>query len=348
MSLILFVFLGLCLYGMQVKVFNREYISRQTTVQINGIFVVLVFLSHFVTYLETEFPYSFVYMNVREFFSQLVVTTFLFYSGYGVLTSIDKKQAQYVQSLPIKILELLLNFSLAIGLFVLVGTMMGKEYTLSKIVLACIGWTSVGNSNWYLFDILLLYGITYISFSCCRDRKHALWMVFGLSLGSMVFLFLFKEGTRWYNTFLCFWLGMMYGEYRRSFEAWIQKDRRVFYGAFLILILGFLVSIYLRRAMFFYILHALLFTLIVNLISMKVEINNPFLKWAGAHIFSIYILQRIPMMIGDYFHMNEENVFFYFGFTVICTMVLAQYFDRFLEKLSKKLFLPMKKRIEGY
>ena len=101
MTLILLIFFCLCITGVRVDFFNRDYISRDTTIQINGIFVFLVFLSHFAGYLDHEYPLNFIYMNVRGFFGQLVVTTFLFYSGYGILTSINQKKEAYIRTIPV-------------------------------------------------------------------------------------------------------------------------------------------------------------------------------------------------------------------------------------------------------
>ncbi|CBK88766.1 hypothetical protein EC1_13480 [Faecalitalea cylindroides T2-87] len=38
MTLILLIFFCLCITGVRVDFFNRDYISRDTTIQINGIF----------------------------------------------------------------------------------------------------------------------------------------------------------------------------------------------------------------------------------------------------------------------------------------------------------------------
>ena len=345
MTLILLGFILICFLHTKIDLFNKEYISRNTTVQINGIFVFLVLMSHFAGYLDENVPFSFIYMNVRGFFAQLVVTTFLFYSGYGVLVSINKKPKTYINTIPVKVLELIVNFSLAILLFVIVQSFFGNTYPVSKIALSCIGWSSVGNSNWYLFDILLLYMITYVSFKCTKKRYLSLLLVLVLSLVSMFFLFKFQNGTRWYNTFLCFWLGMVYAQFKNDYESVVQKDKNKYYVTGAILLLGFLAAALLRKEMFFYILHAMIFTLLINHLSMMVHLDNPVLKWLGSHIFSIYILQRIPMIIGDHISLIHANMFVYFFFTLCITIVLAEGFDRLLQVISKRVFVPIKTKV---
>ena len=42
--------------------------------------------------------------------------------------------------------------------------------SLSRILLSLIGWKSIGNSNWYMFDILLLYVLTYVAFKVTKKQ----------------------------------------------------------------------------------------------------------------------------------------------------------------------------------
>ena len=52
------------------------------------------------------------------------------------------------------------DFSIAIFLFLIVDVCLRIKYSISDIILAFTGWTTVGNSNWYMFAIFTLYIIT--------------------------------------------------------------------------------------------------------------------------------------------------------------------------------------------
>lgn len=89
---LLFIF-ALCVYGVTVYQkpdFCKDYLSRENTMSIRGIFVFFVIAQHFVTYTELNSAYDTFYMHVRQFLGQNIVTVFLFYSGYGVYESIKK------------------------------------------------------------------------------------------------------------------------------------------------------------------------------------------------------------------------------------------------------------------
>lgn len=343
MSIVFLIFVLVCFYKTRPVIFNKGYIDRKTTVQINGVFVFLVLISHFTAYLPVPMPYSHQYLVIREMLGQLVVATFLFYSGYGVMCSIQKKGDAYIKGIPIKLLELVLNFSIAIALFVIAQAYMGTHFKPQSIFLSCFGWKSVGNSNWYLFDILLLYAISYASFKIARgNRKFALGLVFVLSIASIFFLMKYQHGARWVNTLLCYFAGMLYAYGKEKIDGFVMKNWLT-YGLTGIVLIGAFAFFYLeRKALPFYMLHAIFFCLLINWISMVVRVNNPVLQWLGDHIFSIYILQRIPMLLGKYWGWHESNVWWYFAFSIITTFIIAAIFDKVLAIISNKLFRPLK------
>lgn len=71
--------------------FFDDYCAPKQTSSINGIFVVLVFFSHASQALKLGGALDTPYVTLRGFLGQLVVVTFLFYSGYGMTESIKKK-----------------------------------------------------------------------------------------------------------------------------------------------------------------------------------------------------------------------------------------------------------------
>jgi hypothetical protein len=70
---------------------------------------------------------------------------------------------------------------------------------------------------------------------------------------------------------------------------------------------------------------------------MKINIRSSILDWFGEHIFSFFILQRIPMMIFMYFKLNRNYALFvilsFFG-----TVFLSVLFDAAMDKLDSVLF----------
>ncbi len=138
---------------------NEYYIGKETTSTINGLFIWLVFLSHFTQYLPSSAG-NIVGGNL----GQLVVVMFLFYSGYGCTVQYLTKGESYLRAFPRKrILPTLINFDIAVCAFVAVGLLLGKSMIARKVVLSLVCWDSVGNSNWYIFVIMLCYALFWFS-----------------------------------------------------------------------------------------------------------------------------------------------------------------------------------------
>ncbi len=71
---------------------NGNYICIEKTTMVNGIFVILVFLSHVAAIVDVSQPVDKIYMFVKNNMNQMVVAPFLFFSGYGIMESYKKRE----------------------------------------------------------------------------------------------------------------------------------------------------------------------------------------------------------------------------------------------------------------
>ena len=171
----------LCLWGIGLrKESDGDYLSREQGNAVKGIFILMVLVSHSNQYVaDAGYAYSrwsdALFLQTGWLFGQLVVVMFLFFSGYGVMTAVRDKGEAYVRVMPRhRILSVLLSFDIAVVCFALVGLLLGKTYPAGTYLLALTGWESVGNSNWYIFVILLCYLATWMAAKVSRsalDRK---------------------------------------------------------------------------------------------------------------------------------------------------------------------------------
>ena len=174
MNLLLIGVIILALVGAKINFAGEgyldTYLDREQTMAVNGIFVMLVFLRHFKEYIVCG-AYDRTFWTVDGYLEQLIVTTFLFYSGYGILVSLKTKEG-YLQKFPKRILKIWLQFVIVVCLFLLLNLFVGKEYSISTILLSFAAWESVGNSNWYILAILVLYILSY--FGGMLTKKNGL------------------------------------------------------------------------------------------------------------------------------------------------------------------------------
>jgi len=220
------------------------------------------------------------------------------------MESVKKKGSAYVASMPRRrLLGTLLNFDVAVCSFALLNLVLGIEFTAQKFALSLTGWESLGNSNWYIFDILVCYTLAYIFFKM-RPKAGISW---GGQFILLIFLFivaiLILEQMKkewWYNTLLCFPAGMIYSSKKELMERMLQQRywHILALSCFIFAVLTalFLLGVYGFAQGYIYNINAILFVVIIVMLTMKFKIQNAVLSWMGLNLFPLYIYQRLPMI----------------------------------------------------
>lgn len=146
---------------------NVDYMSKSQCNVVKGVFILIVFFSHFQQYVSEAGGRVFdIYLG------QLMVAMFLFYSGYGVAASFAKKGVSYVRDFPKRrILTTLLNFDIAVAAFIVLDLIIGRPIGACQALLSFVCWESVGNSNWYIFAIIYCYAVAWLFLGVINSRK---------------------------------------------------------------------------------------------------------------------------------------------------------------------------------
>lgn len=330
--------------------FNENYLAIDRTNCIKGIFILMVFLSHSRNYLSklpeyTADPLNSIYDVIQNHLGQGIVVMFLFYSGYGVMESIIKKGSDYINAFPKqRFAKTLFHFDIAVMLFVIVDLCLGtlKNYSILQVLLSFTGWESVGNSNWYIFAILILYLITYFAFKIFKNKtSKAVWLVTVLTVVYIAVLALAGKDAWWFDTVLLYPLGMWYSVGKDKVETFVRNKPINYFGLLILCCAVFIVSHLLRSNIICYEISQVALCAVIVAATMKIDINNKILEFFGKHLFEIYILMRIPMNV--LLHFDIDNVYVFvsvsFAVTLLLAVLLKKVFtfsDRFLFAKNKK------------
>lgn len=268
---------------------------------------------------------KFGFNDIRSFLGQMIVVPFMFYSGYGMFVN-TKNRRGYIDSIPSKrVLTVLLNFDVAVMIFIIADIILGREITLKQGLLSLIAWDSVGNSNWYIFSIIVLYLFTYISAKLFGYSRNAL-----ITLSSLVILYSLAMGfikpSWWYNTTFAYAFGSIYCYYKKQIEDFIKR----YYLAILFMsLVSFILIVMLPDARGFREnIRSIIFSFLIVVITMKVAVKNKFLSWSGRNLFPLYIYQRLPMLVLSIVPIGaspliEDNVSAYMAICFIATVLIA-------------------------
>ncbi len=349
--MIFFVFILAMIMLFELKVadkneFIRDYISPASTTNVNGVFVILVFLSHISQYIKLDGVYDGPYAVLKTNLGQMVVVTFLFYSGYGIMESIKKKGFTYIKDIPFKrFFRLFYHMVIAVLLYVVMNFFLGNTFSLKKTLLAFTGWISIGNSNWYILAVFVVYIITFVSF--VLFRKNSYLAVTAVTVLSVVYVYLLMrigKESWYYNTLILYAVGMWYSLMKKYIETVLMKNDIIYLitGAVLVTVYYY---VYINRGkgIEWYSVWGILFMALVLMLTMKLNIGNRILTFFGSHVFSVYILQRIPMAVLTRAGLNTSHKY---AFTVLCffiTVALAVLYDYLIGRLDSLVYSHGKK-----
>jgi hypothetical protein len=347
MDAVLLIITAIGFYGMTIgKKFNTQYLSKDNTASINGIFVLFVFLRHFSQYI-TFSKYDYLFDLVDTFLGQMIVVPFLFYSGYGIMISIINKGDSYIKTIPRKrFLKVWYHYMLAVGLFIIMNYALDINFGWEHNLLTLTGWDAIGNSNWYIMAMLFLYIFTFIAFSICKKHYFiALCIVTLLSIAYIVVLSQYKSGY-WINTIVAYPTGMIFAKYKSYIEKAVNINMIVYLSVLTVFLAATIVCRCItikhdNTDLLMYEITSFLFSISLALLTMRVNICNRLLVTLGKYTFEIYILQRIPMILfNNYIHGEYK----YFIVCFVATIIISVLFKMFTNLTDKLLIYKTRKK----
>lgn len=345
MIILLIALFAICLFGMKFSRFHNDYMSYSQTEAIKGVFAMIIFFSHIRGYISlSASPLDTTYNSVLNYIGQLMVALFFFYSGYGVMEQYKRKNDYVNGFLRKRVWKTLIHFDIAVLCFVILSLFTKPGYGWKEYVFCWIGWTSVGNSNWFIFIILLLYALTFFAFLFCGklfpNQKH-IAVAICISVGSAIAwlgLHFIGRGTYWYDTLLCYSCGVFFSLFKEKIER-LCKTNWLHYVTILgtLSLFTVLYIIYYKVALgrvVTYSLCACVFCFAAVLITTKIKVDNSVIRWLGKYSFLIYILQRLPMIVLAELNLNR-NKWAFTAIALVVTLLLAVCFEKIYALVDK-------------
>lgn len=356
MDILIILLITLCLWGAKFSLRGHDdYAGREQTTAVKGIFALLILLSHSRGYLDPEAcaANGFLFTLLLDKLGQLIVVMFMFYSGYGIMEALKRDRRHYIATFPTRrLLKVWLLFAIAVVLYEILNLALGNSYPVDHILLSFIGWTSIGNSNWFVFVILALYLLTYIAMLAAdrlglspRFIVAATYAMTALLLAGLVAA---GKDVYWYDTMLAYPTGMLFSTLKPRIEHAL-RGRRWLIAALAVAALfaacyaaGPYTPLTARpdatiiRRWAFHLAAPCLFALLVVMLTMKLRIHNPLLYRIGVDAFAIYILQRLAMIAGARLGLNSSPLLFVAAVTAATLLIAALYTKATKRLLTRK------------
>lgn len=294
----------------------RSLFMREDCYTLRGLCMTFIVLHHVFQYTAMQYAvhYPMLVAILMQSLGYLCTAVFFLLSGYGVHCSLAREQASchtlsvgYVGS---RLFRLLLPF-LRLGLFTALLVLLcdvqrfgiGCEVPQSlTAVLSSLGSLSlpIGGNVWFFKVIIALYLLTYLVslFTSSAQRRIALIALF--VIGWIAFALYMDMGSNWYNSVLCFPLGMLCAHCREALTRLLTRRTLIVLSALLLLAYAgqtYGLSHYCLAAVKPWltpcamIACGLLFALLAVVVASHITLRHPLLTFIGTNSLAFYLAQ---------------------------------------------------------
>lgn len=317
--------------------------TKEQSIALNGISILLVFICH--TWHLCLRPMGYECANIFDgsflllqgYVKQLLVVTFLFYSGYGCVEQIKFRGRLYIDDLPIKrIMVTWVNFAVAVALFALVNLIFCESVSCKTVFAAFTGLRQIGNPSWYIVCILWGYVAIYIvSKLLINSRFWCNRVIFGggvlaFTLIYIAFAMIVKPGMSWWwNTALVIPFGVVASLYKDQISTVIRR----YYWQVLILSVSFFVICYNLPISLHGNWHnvvSIFFMSSLLIITCRVKIGNKLLDWCGKHVFPIYMYHMLFFLLARCIYkepLSQVGALIVVGTCFTLSVIIAIYYN---------------------
>lgn len=312
-----------------LKIPRANGFTREQSQALRGISAIEIMLGHIAMYGDTTALFTFRKSGI------LFVGIFFALSGYGLAYSIREKEGYLKGFIVKKILTILLPAFVAY-LIGLAG--LSVQYSYRVFDELKTPWMFFFRVNWFIWELLAMYIVTYI---CAKigSLKKTHFIILAVSAVFVVAAFVIGLDNPWYGSTFCFWLGIIYHEFREDFlSKWLDKHvlmHTIITGVvFALSVAGFMllgdasfIGNVIGRS-----LASTSFVLILMLVLPYIQVENKVSRWIGKISFEIYLLHVAIVTLCQFL---IKDLFFSTIVSILVTVCLAYIFMRIRQMIQK-------------
>lgn len=318
------------------KSFNPDFLSKISTEQIRGFCIIGVVLHHIAAKMESPGL-----MKPFIFMGYLAVSAFFFLSSYSLTISTIRNEA-YINNnfLKKRITKVYLPFVVVNVIALIMFFLAGSKYPFMQAMKFVTGINLLDKTQWFIIVILLFYIVFWCAFKFFR-RESAAAVTTLFVIAYILICRRFDLGQWWYQSSLCFPLGIIVALYNENILNWIEHHYKMF-SVFVFI----LFSITLSFANIFNVkglsylslfLSSLLFPLCIITGLLKFKLNSWVFGLIGSLSLEIYILHMKMLYVFRHYVAERNTSLIMYAFFI--TLFFVAYV--LSKMLAKKVRVPV-------
>ena len=320
----------LCIVGIR-KADSTVGLSKNTTVEIRGISMLLIVFAHAISQGDVTL-YTF-FFSVSAI---LGVSICFFVSGYGLYMSYLNKNDYLKGFLLTKIPRILIPYLISYLLYIVIQLVRGDMPSINNIGKDFITLEMGGLLLWYLKIQLLLYIFFYISFRLIKNEKIK---IISLCFMTLIYYIVIKTcgfEACWYNTCLFFPLGIIMAKNIDALIYMIKKKATMILSIFVFAVTFLFIFKYGRMNIDYIIDNIYMISFMVFMISFFNKYNGSILlEHMGKYSMEIYLIHLLLLKYNlfGYFDSNSGITYLILLAVTIVISIPIYYISNWIVKL---------------
>ena len=304
-------------------------------------------------------------ITVFSYAGILFTAVFFFFSGYGLMVSLQRRTDYLNTFLQRRLPTVLIPFWLCNSIILLTNRLFyGVRYSFDQMIRYISGIDLINGNGWFIIEIVIIYVLFFALFSMFRNRDIALILLtmavfvliaYGFFSGHDPKNEQWFKGEWWYNSTITFALGLWYARFRHKLDSFFSlRYRTLSILFFLLFIASFRFSVHCvgRYGYYYYLSVSVgrkcacitlisqaatcsIFVIWLILLLMKITLGNRILASLGKIRLPLFLLHGY--FVSTVFSNIKMHAFFRFGAVIICSVLAASVVSPISAYLVKKV-----------
>ena len=335
-----------------------SYLCPAQTRYIQSAAILAIILHHLTQQVTSYGLYPKGLLTIFNYTGYPCTALFFFFSGYGLITSLQTKP-DYLKTFPKKrFLSVLIPFW-AVNLLIVMSEkyIYGVHLTAAKTLRYIFGLSLLNGNGWFFIEIVLFYVLFYALFSLIPHRDAALFLLCAFTVLFIVFSSRlgYETGTKtawfkgewWHNSTIAFIPGLLYARFRTPADRFIRKHYLLLLPVFGILsAVTFRSAVYAERHGGYHhyagysqrhyalltlraqMTAAVCFVILILLLNMRVTIGNRILRYLSGIRTELLLIH--PWFVARVFKNIRMNDFTRYSAVIVCSLACSALISPFI------------------
>lgn len=211
--------------------------------------------------------------------------------------------------------------------------MHGKQFSIFGIFCCITGIILIDSYKWFVILILLEYLIFFFVFKNIKNEKFAILTITCMNILFILILYQKNVADYWYNSILCFCIGIFFAKYEEAIICCIEKYYYIITALFsgLFIFTFYLYSLTNFQSHIIVCICNILFSISFILIMMNIFLTNKLFYNIGLFSYEAYLLQYLWFL-----YIPKTNIVIYSVICIVGTLISGYLMQSVLNMLSHK------------